>query len=507
MKFIGTRGTVEKKSFSEVILDPAAPNGGLYVPSKLPKIDQRFLNRYFDVEGEKNYKQLAKGILKLFKIDIDDELINKALYTYFKEFDDNDVVPVVKLDKELFVGELWHGPTRAFKDMALQPFGVILSKLAQQREENYLILAATSGDTGPATLKTFENKENIQVVCIYPHEGTSEVQKLQMVTTDAKNEKVLGIIGDFDDAQSALKALLKDEDFKNILKENSIKLSAANSVNFGRIIFQTVYHFWTYLKLAESYEIDLMDKIDVIIPSGNFGNALGAYYAKKMGLPIDKIIIASNKNNVLYEFVKYGKYDLRDKNLIHTISPAMDILKSSNVERVLFDKFGEARTAELMTSLEQNGYFELSSEEHEKIKEDFLADFATDGECEEIIAKYAKSCDYIMDAHTATAIKAYEYLSKKGEIKNKVVAYSTAEWTKFAPSVYESITKEDVNREIAELEEKTLADKDAIVYIESHYDVKAPEVIRELFEKEINETVINKDEIKDKIIEFVTGGK
>ncbi|AZV47015.1 threonine synthase [Nautilia sp. PV-1] len=504
MKFIGTRGTDEKKSFSEVILNPAAPNGGLYVPSKLPKINEKFLHRYYDVQDEKPYTHITRGILKLFKIDIDERLIEKALYTYLREFDDPDVVPVVRLNKNLFVGELWHGPTRAFKDMALQPFGVILSSLAKQRGENYLILAATSGDTGPATLKTFENRDNIKVVCIYPHEGTSEVQKLQMVTTDAKNEKVLGIIGNFDDAQSALKSLLKDDDFRNTLKENNIKLSAANSVNFGRIIFQIIYHFWSYMQLAESAEIDLLDEIDVIIPSGNFGNALGAYYAKKMGLPINKIVIASNKNNILYEFIKYGKYDLRDKNLIHTISPAMDILKSSNVERVLFDKFGEERTKELMENLESEGFFELTEKEHEAIKEDFLADFATDAECEEIIAKYAKENNYIMDAHTATAIKAYEYLSEKGEIKNKVVAYSTAEWTKFAPSVYEALTKEDINREIAELEEKTIADKDAIAYIEAHYKVMAPESIRELFDKDINETVINKNEIKENIIKFVT---
>ncbi len=503
MKFIGTRGTVERKSFSEVILDPAAPNGGLYVPVKLPKIDFKFLNDFFMQEiNVKTYSSLAKKILKRFKIDIDEGLIKKALKTY-DDFDDINVVPVVKIEGNLFIGELWHGPTRAFKDMALQPFGVILSSLAQERNENYLILAATSGDTGPATLKTFENKENIKVVCIYPHEGTSEVQKLQMVTTDAQNEKVLGIRGNFDDAQTALKSLLKDEDFRNRLKENSIKLSAANSVNFGRIIFQIIYHIWSYIKLADMSEIDIGDKIDVIIPSGNFGNALGAYYAKKMGLPIDKIVIASNKNNVLYEFVKYGKYDLRDKDLIHTISPAMDILKSSNVERVLFDKFGEERTIELMNSLENNGYFELRDAEKEKIQEDFIADFATDGECEEIIAKYAKNHNYIMDAHTATAVKAYEYLTQKGEIKNKVVAYSTAEWTKFAPSVYEALTKEDINREIAELEEKTLSDKDAIAFIEAHYNVSAPDVIRELFEKDINETVINKNEIKDKIVEFI----
>jgi len=415
MKFIGTRGTDEKKSFSEVILNPAAPNGGLFVPEKLPKIDERFIIRYYDDRDETTYRHIARGILKLFKIDIDKELIEEALYTYLRNFDDPEVVPVVKVKRDLSVAELWHGPTRAFKDMALQPFGVILSDLAKKRDENYLIMAATSGDTGPATLKTFENRENIKVVCIYPHEGTSEVQKLQMVTTDAKNEKVLGILGDFDDAQTTLKALLKDEDFRKTLDEEGIKLSAANSVNFGRIIFQIIYHFWSYLKLLENGEVLLGQKFDVIIPSGNFGNALGAYYAKRMGLPIDKIVIASNKNNVLYELIKFGRYDLRDKKLIKTISPAMDILKSSNVERMIFDKFGEERTKELMTSLEENGYFELTKEELAKIQEDFDADFATDGECEEIIRRYANKENYLMDPHTATAIKAYEYLKEKGK--------------------------------------------------------------------------------------------
>ena len=508
MKFIGTRGTEQEKTFSEVILNPAAPNGGLYVPKKLPKIKLEMLNKFLDFSINDGftvgYKKLANAILSKFKVDIEKELMDKALYTYLRNFDHPDVVPVVKIKSDMSVAELWHGPTRAFKDMALQPFGVILSELAKKREENYLIMAATSGDTGPATLKTFENKDNIKVVCIFPHEGTSEVQRLQMVTTEAKNEKVLAIRGDFDDAQTALKSLLKDDEFKKTLDESDIKLSAANSVNFGRIIFQTIYHFWAYVKLLDGYEIKFGDKIDVVIPSGNFGNALGAYYAKKMGLPIDKIIIASNKNNVLFELVKYGRYDLRDKRLIKTISPAMDILKSSNVERMIFDKFGEERTRELMESLEEKGYFELTPEELSKVQEDFDADFATDGECEEIIKRYANEEHYLMDPHTATAVKAYENLKEKGAIKNYTVVYSTAEWTKFAPSIYYALTGEDIDREEAELEENAISDKDAIAYIETHYDVKAPDMIRELFEKDIvNEEIINKDEIKQKIIDFI----
>ena len=506
MKFIGTRGSEDKKTFSEVILNPAAPNGGLYVPEKFPKINEKYILKFFDEHGTKTYRHIARSILHKFKVDLDDDLIEKALYIYLRNFDDPDVMPLIRL-KNFFVGELWHGPTRAFKDMALQPFGYILSHLAKKRNENYLILAATSGDTGPATLKTFENKENIKVVCVYPHGGTSEVQKLQMITTDAKNEKVFGILGDFDDAQSALKNMLKDKDFKKVLEKNNIKLSAANSVNFGRIIFQIIYHFWSYIKLISSYEIEIGEKIDVIIPSGNFGNALGAYYAKKMGLPIDKIVIAANKNNVLYELIKYGKYDLRDKTLIKTISPAMDILKSSNVERMIFDKFGEKRTIELMNSLEKEGYFELSHEETKEIQKDFESDFATDGECKKIIKKYATDEFYLMDPHTATAVKAFESLKEKGKIGDKkTVVYSTAEWTKFSPSIYSALSREDVNRESAmEEEKKDVSDKDAIAYIESRMEVKAPEAILDLFEKDIvNENIIPKEQIMSEVIKFIS---
>ena len=494
MQFIGTRGTENKKNFSEVILNPAAPEGGLYSPEELPSIDKEFITSH------KTYKSLAKAVIKKFDVDISDESLEKAINLYDK-FDTDEVVPVVKVEDDLFIAELWHGPTRAFKDMALQPFGSILSDLAKEKNENYLILAATSGDTGPATLETFANKENIKVACMYPENGTSDVQRLQMVTIDAKNEKVIGVKGNFDDTQNTLKKLLNSESFKNTLKEKHISLSAANSVNFGRIIFQTIYHIWAYAKLVNDGVIEFGEKIDIIVPSGNFGNALGGYYAKKMGLAIDKIVIASNVNNVLTEWVNNGVYDLTTKELIQTSSPAMDILKSSNVERVLFDKFKEKRTKELMQSLEENGYFELTKEELALIQEDFLADFATDGECEEIIKRYVKEENYLMDAHTATAVKAYENL--KDKLKNKVVAYSTAEWTKFAPSIYYALTDEDLNREIAQEEENTISDKDAIAYIQTHYSVKAPDSILELFEKEAKENIISKENIKEEILKFI----
>jgi len=481
MKFIGTRGTEEKKTFSEAILNPAAPKGGLYSPESLPVIDEEFITKY------KDYKSLAKAVLKKFEIDISDESLEKALNLYDK-FDSDEVVPVEKVEDNLFIAELWHGPTRAFKDMALQPFGSVLSDLAKEKNENYLILAATSGDTGPATLETFANKDNIKVACMYPENGTSDVQRLQMVTIDAKNEKVIGVKGNFDDTQNTLKKLLNSDTFKNTLKEKNIKLSAANSVNFGRIIFQTIYHIWAYAKLLQNGEITFGEKIDIIVPSGNFGNALGGYYAKKMGLPIDKIVIASNVNNVLTEWVNNGVYDLTNKKLIKTSSPAMDILKSSNVERVLFDKFGAKRTAELMESLEKNGKYELTPDELAKIKEDFIATSCTDEEGFEYIKEYAKK-GYIMDTHTATAIKAYKTLN----LKNKQVAYSTAEWTKFAPSLYRAL-----------IEDKQVHDKEALEAISQKYNVSIPDMIKELFTKEITQnTIVEKDEIEREIINFL----
>ncbi|MGB5868271.1 MAG: threonine synthase, partial [Arcobacteraceae bacterium] len=270
MSFIETRGNdgirAKEVEFSDAILNPSSSFGGLYVPKEIPTLGREFITKHLNT----TYKELAFDILKEFKIDIDDETINEALALY-DNFDDNtNPSPVVKIKDDLFVNEQYHGPTRAFKDMALQPFGSILSAIAKKRGEEYLILAATSGDTGPAALNTFKNKEGIKVVCLYPDGGTSDVQRLQMVTEDGKNLKVIGINGNFDDAQNALKNLLASQSFKDELQNDGIKLSAANSVNFGRIIFQIVYHFQSYLELLRQDEITLGDKIYINVPSGNF---------------------------------------------------------------------------------------------------------------------------------------------------------------------------------------------------------------------------------------------
>ncbi|WOE71086.1 threonine synthase [Hydrogenimonas thermophila] len=488
MTFIETRGNDGVKpaevTFSQAILSPSASFGGLYVPKKLPTLDFDF----FKAHSNSHYKELCKALFEKFDVDIAEVDLNAALDRYDAFDDPNDPVPLKKVEDDAFVSELWHGPTRAFKDMALQPFGYILSKLAEKRKEHYLIMAATSGDTGPATLETFKNASNVKVACLYPGGGTSDVQRLQMVTEEANNEKVIGINGDFDDAQTALKSLLASDSFKAKLQESNTQLSAANSVNFGRIIFQIIYHVHSYLELVKRGEISLGETVYLVVPSGNFGNALGGYYAKKMGLPVEKILISSNINNILTDLITKGEYDLTCKSLIQTTSPAMDILKSSNVERILFDKFGSSRTKQLMDDLAENGKYKLTHEELEILREDFDATFSSDEEGKEVIAEYAKK-GYIMDPHTATCFKAYKNLRKKSL---KTIIYSTAEWTKFSPTVCEALGRE-VERDL-----------DALKWISEKFNVPVPKMIAELFEKQIvHKTVIDKEKIEEEILKFI----
>lgn len=490
MNFIETRGNEQgfeqEVPFSYALLNPSASFGGLYVPKSLPHLDENFIKENQHI----SYKALAFKILKLFNIDIEDAVLEEALSLYDKFDDPNDTTPVVKLKENLFVNELYHGPTRAFKDMALQPFGHILSYLAQKSGQKYLILAATSGDTGPATLDTFANKENIQVACLYPDGGTSDVQRLQMVTEEGKNLKVIGIHGNFDDAQSALKTLLASSTFKEELKKNHIALSAANSVNFGRIILQIIYHVQSYFALLNKGEISLGEKIYITVPSGNFGNALGAYYAKKMGLPIEKILIASNANNVLTDLINNGAYDIRERSLILTNSPAMDILKSSNVERVLFDKFGAVRTKELMDALNEDKFYRLTNDELNLLREDFDAVYSDDTFGLQTIKAYADK-GYVMDPHTATCIKADNQLKEKA-LKN--VICSTAEWTKFAPTMLNAINEDSTK----------YSDLEALESISKQLNIPITPSVAALFDKEvIHDRVVDKDHIEAEILKFI----
>lgn len=489
MNFIETRGNdgIRPTSvrFSQAILEPMSSFGGIYVPESLPAFDQAFLQKHIDT----SYKELAREILTSFEIDIDQAVIDEALSLYDHFDNATDPAPLAKVKDDLYVSELYHGPTRAFKDMALQPFGVILSSVAQARDENYLILAATSGDTGPATLETFKNRDNVKVACLYPLGGTSDVQRLQMVTEDAENLKVIGIRGDFDDAQAALKNLLSSESFKARLQEKHTSVSAANSVNFGRIIFQIIYHIHSYLELVRQSAIKMGDKIYLNVPSGNFGNALGGYYAMKMGLPIKKIMIASNANNVLTQLIKTGSYDLRGRSVTPTSSPAMDILKSSNIERVLYDFFGAERTKALMTQLDQDKHYTLTADELAQLQKVFAADFCTDEEG----ATYIQStfdAGYLMDPHTATCFKAYETCRDQDLI---TIVYSTAEWTKFSPMIAEAL-----------LGEADLHDVDALKAIAEKACISVPAIVADLFDKPVTQTTeIDKEDIEASILAFI----
>jgi threonine synthase len=489
MNFIETRGNdgrhPEKVSFSEAILTPIASYGGLYSPESLPQLDESFLSSQMDSD----YKTLARNILTAFDIDIDAAIIDQALKLYDNFDDPSNPVPVVRVLDDLYVSELYHGPTRAFKDMALQPFGIVLSSIAQSRNENYLILTATSGDTGPAALETFKNRDNVQVACMYPVGGTSDVQRLQMVTEDAANLKVIGVNGDFDDTQNALKRLLASDSFRKTLQEKNIHLSAANSVNFGRIIFQTIYHVHSYLELVRQNAITLGEKVYLDVPSGNFGNALGGYYAMKMGLPVEKILIASNKNNILTQLINTGIYDLRTLEVVPTTSPAMDILISSNIERILFDLFGTERTKKLMHLLDTEKCYELTAKEHEQLQSIFAADYCEDHEGKVYIRDTFEK-GYLMDPHTATCFKAYDTCR---DMPLKTIVYSTAEWTKFSPVIANALTGETDTHDI-----------DALESIARKADIPIPAMISELFEKEITQnSVIEKGDIEQEILTFL----
>ena len=493
MLFTETRGNDETRdarvSFAAALLSPIASFGGIYSPESMPTVDSGFLGQHV----QSSYKELAFALLAHLDIDIDAQILRQSLDLYDRFDDATDPVPVIKIAENLFVGELYHGPTRAFKDMALQPFGLVLSELAQQRDQQYLVLTATSGDTGPAALETFRERANIRVACLYPEGGTSDVQRLQMVTESAANLKVIGIHGNFDDAQTALKTLLSSKRFNQRLSELNISLSAANSVNFGRIVFQMLYHFHCYLALVRQGELELGEQVVLHIPSGNFGNALSAYYARRLGLPIAKIVIASNANNVLTEWIQSGCYDLSKRDLIATISPAMDVLKSSNVERVLFELFGAARTYDLMQQLDDQGSYQLDDREHEQIKEIFAADFCSDEEGKQYIRQVFER-GYLMDPHTATCFKTCQSAQYKEQVN---IIYSTAEWTKFASIIDNAINGNEPDSDQAAL--KSVAMSAAI---------EIPEVISQLFVKPIaHPDVVAKQAIEDEILKFLESSR
>lgn len=515
MKLVSTRDFSQKADLSYALLNPSASGGGLFSPERLPLLSEDFLKQC----EELSYKQIALKIIESFDFDVSSEVFEDALKRYDKFENPACPVQIKKLSENAYILELYHGPTLAFKDMALQPFGALLKSIAKSRNEKFLIMCATSGDTGPATLEAFADDENIKAVCLYPQGGTSEIQRQQMVKQSAANLKILGVRGNFDDTQRALKSLLADEDFKNELARANLNLSAANSVNFGRILFQIIYYLYASIyfskhgvlspeqNLNQSDQCQACGKnfsaaagansaqsakpsakfntFDVIVPSGNFGNALGAYFAKKMGAKIGKIKIASNANNILTELFTRGIYDLRGRELIRTISPAMDILISSNVERLLSDMFGDTRTNELMQSLARDKFYKLSASELAKLREVFEADFCDDAQCAKFI-KQESSRGVLIDPHTATCFKLLD------ESRLNLVI-STAKWIKFTPSMIGAIKGRACEDERADM-----------IALSKEFRSDIPPQISRLFSApQVHSSVVEQSEIKNAIMEWI----
>ena len=418
------------------VLKGIAQDGGLFIPRQFPTLTREAVLRM----KEMDYPEIAAEILSLY-IDMDRAELLELTRAAYGSFDDKRVVPLEKLSQNEYALELWHGPTLAFKDMALQILPRLMSE-ALKREQNgkkVLILTATSGDTGKAALEGFRDVEDTAIVVFYPDEGVSDMQKLQMVTQRGGNTFVCAVKGNFDDAQTGVKRMFGSESFNGLVNRKGYDLSSANSINLGRLVPQIVYYVYSYVELLRGV-IEYGDPINVTVPTGNFGNILAAYYAKRMGLPVKKLICASNTNNVLTDFFHTGEYRAK-RTFYKTISPSMDILISSNLERLLYEISGrDARaTAAWMKTLIEKGTYDIKPAMLEELKRDFYADYCDDAHTKDTIRRVFKQNGYLMDTHTAVGQTVYEaYAAQTGDTTVTILA-STASPFKFGQDVLNAI--------------------------------------------------------------------
>ncbi|WP_027338989.1 threonine synthase [Halonatronum saccharophilum] len=453
MKYISTRGNYEQASAAEAISLGMVPGGGLFVPKDIPNLDKQEIYKMKDL----SYGEIAYKVLKEFLTDYSSEELEEIiLATYNAEgFSHKDIAPVVKLEDGLYILELWHGPTAAFKDMALQLMPHLLVKAVEksQVDKEILILVATSGDTGKAALEGFKDIDGVKIIVFYPNDGVSKVQEAQMLTTDGDNTFVVGVDGNFDDCQSGVKEIFGDDDFNALIEESGYQFSSANSINWGRLVPQIVYYFATYAYLLRDGEIKEGEKINISVPTGNFGNILAAYYAREMGLPINKFICASNDNKVLTDFLESGEYST-NREFKKTISPSMDILISSNLERFLFEMTGHnsQKINGWYGDLKENGAFKVDEETKEKIKGLFVGEWANEKETKETIREVYQRYDYLLDTHTAVGVKAYQDYLEGSSDNTPMVVDSTANPYKFSKSVLEALEKVEEDNEFRILE-------------------------------------------------------
>lgn len=443
MDYISTRGNNERIGAAPAIKLGMVPAGGLFVPETVPVIRPEEI---FALAGG-SYREVAEKIISLYLTDYSAEEIRDCIDKAYlsANFDTPDIAPLVKIDETMSILELWHGPTAAFKDMALQIMPHFLSKAIKKLDtgREVVILVATSGDTGKAALEGFKNVPGIKIICFYPHGGVSKVQELQMSTTDGKNTYVVAVKGNFDDCQNAVKEIFGSRVFNEELADRGYELSSANSINWGRLLPQIVYYFWAYLGLLDRQEIAPGEKINFVVPTGNFGNILAGYYAYRMGLPVQKLICASNENKVLTDFFTTGEYD-RKREFKQTASPSMDILISSNLERFLFEVTGHdaGKINQWFKGLNEVGQFQIDPETKGKIDEILTAGFAAETDTMGTIKAIFEEYHYTLDTHTAVGVRVYrDYLAATGD-RTKTVVDATANPFKFNTSVLRAIAGE-----------------------------------------------------------------
>lgn len=444
MLYTSTRDNSVKVNSADAIVHGISADGGLFVPTEIPKIDASFISELVPLD----YISRAKKVLKLYLTDFTDEEIAMSVEGAYKEgkFSSEKVAPLHKYNENAEILELWRGPTCAFKDMALQllPYLLTVSVKKTGSDKTIVILVATSGDTGKAALEGFKNVPGTKIMVFYPSDGVSPMQKLQMATQEGDNVNVCAIKGNFDDAQNGVKAIFTDKAVAEKLSENSMMFSSANSINWGRLVPQIVYYVSAYCDMIAKGRINNGDEINIVVPTGNFGNILAAYYAKMMGIPVKKLICASNANNVLTDFLKTGTYD-KNRMFFTTTSPSMDILISSNLERLLYHLTKSDKTvSSLMNKLSSDGKYDVDSETKEKITALFDAGFCDDAQTKKTIADTYKN-GYLLDTHTAVAVNVYNaYTERTGDSTPTVIA-STANPYKFSAAVLGAVSSEDIS--------------------------------------------------------------
>ena len=462
-----TRGNGDKITASQAILKGLSDDGGLFVPDSIPKLD-------VDLEAlsKMTYQEIAYEVMSRFFTDFTEEELKGCIKkAYDSKFDTEEIVPLVKKGNT-FIMELFHGPTIAFKDMALSILPHLLTTAAKKNQvkNEIVILTATSGDTGKAAMAGFADVPGTKIIVFYPKNGVSPVQEKQMVTQKGENTYVVGITGNFDDAQTGVKKMFNDKEMARELAQAGYQFSSANSINIGRLVPQVAYYVYAYVKLMERGEIRNGDEINAVVPTGNFGNILAAYYAKQMGVPYGKFICASNENKVLFDFFRTGCYD-RNREFILTSSPSMDILISSNLERLIYRVAGDdsEKNKELMKALTEKGSYQITPEMEEGLKE-FYGNYATEEETADTIRGFFEENQYVLDTHTAVAADVYKKYMEETKDSRPAVIVSTASPYKFTRSVMTAIDKK-----YEDMEDFALADE-----LERISGVKIPKAIEEI---------------------------